>query len=42
MRPSEPKKADWQGIIRVAQEALTDTSKDLLVTGGESARRGLS
>ncbi|HTU20108.1 MAG TPA: type VI secretion system protein TssA [Gemmataceae bacterium] len=31
MRPSEPKKADWPGIIRLAQQTLTETSKDLLV-----------
>jgi type VI secretion system protein ImpA len=32
MRPSEAKKADWPGIVRLAQEALALTSKDLLVT----------
>jgi type VI secretion system protein ImpA len=32
MRPAEPKKADWSTIIRLAQETLTGTSKDLLVT----------
>jgi type VI secretion system protein ImpA len=30
-RPDKPKKADWAGIQRLAQEALTKTSKDLLV-----------
>ncbi len=30
-RPTEAKRADWQSIIRLAQEALTRTSKDLLV-----------
>jgi type VI secretion system protein ImpA len=32
MRPSEPKKADWPGILRLAQQTLRTTSKDLLVT----------
>jgi type VI secretion system protein ImpA len=31
MRPENPKKADWPGIIRLAQQTLTETSKDLLV-----------
>ncbi len=31
-RPTEPKKADWAGIVRLAQETLTKTSKDLLVS----------
>lgn len=31
MRPPEFKKADWLGIIRLAQETLTQTCKDLLV-----------
>jgi type VI secretion system protein ImpA len=31
-RPTEAKKADWSGIIRVAQDTLTKTSKDLLVS----------
>jgi type VI secretion system protein ImpA len=31
MRPSEFKRADWPGIIRLAQETLKETSKDLLV-----------
>jgi len=31
-RPTEPKKADWAGIIRLAQETLVRTSKDLLVS----------
>jgi type VI secretion system protein ImpA len=32
MRPSAPKKADWPAIIRLAQEILSGSSKDLLVT----------
>jgi type VI secretion system protein ImpA len=31
MRPHEFKKADWRGIVRLAQETLTLTAKDLLV-----------
>src|SRR5271163_4121968 len=31
LRPEAPKKADWLGIIRTAQDALTKKSKDLLV-----------
>jgi type VI secretion system protein ImpA len=31
-RPTEAKKADWAGIVRLAQETLTKTSKDLLVS----------
>jgi type VI secretion system protein ImpA len=31
-KPTEAKKADWAGIIRLAQETLTKTSKDLLVS----------
>jgi type VI secretion system protein ImpA len=31
-KPTESKKADWPGIIRLAQETLTKTSKDLLVS----------
>jgi type VI secretion system protein ImpA len=31
MRPHEFKKADWRGIIRLAQDTLTRTSKDLQV-----------
>jgi type VI secretion system protein ImpA len=31
MRPEQFKKADWPGIVRLAQETLTQTSKDLLV-----------
>lgn len=31
MRPHQFKKADWRGIIRLAQDTLTGTSKDLLV-----------
>jgi type VI secretion system protein ImpA len=31
-KPTEAKKADWAGIVRVAQETLTKTSKDLLVS----------
>ncbi len=31
-KPTEAKKADWAGIIRVAQDTLTKTSKDLLVS----------
>lgn len=31
MRPAEPVRADWAGIVRLAQETLTNTSKDLLV-----------
>jgi type VI secretion system protein ImpA len=30
-RPSEPVKADWPGILRLTQEALQATSKDLLL-----------
>lgn len=30
LRPDKPKKADWPGIIRIATDTLTDTSKDLL------------
>jgi type VI secretion system protein ImpA len=30
LRPENPKMADWSGIVRVAQETLTNTSKDLL------------
>jgi type VI secretion system protein ImpA len=29
--PEEPKKADWKGVVRTATEALTGTSKSLLV-----------
>jgi type VI secretion system protein ImpA len=31
-RPTEAKKADWAGIIRIAQDTLAKTSKDLLVS----------
>ncbi len=31
MRPENPKRADWPGIIQLAQETLCSTSKDLLV-----------
>jgi len=31
-RPTEAKKADWSGIIRLAQETLGKTSKDLLIS----------
>lgn len=31
-KPTEAKKADWAGIVRLAQETLTKTSKDLLVS----------
>jgi len=31
-RPTEAKKADWSGIIRLAQETLSKTSKDLLIS----------
>jgi type VI secretion system protein ImpA len=31
MRPEKPVKADWSGIVESAKEALTQTSKDLLV-----------
>ncbi len=31
-RPTEAKKADWAGIIRIAQDTLSKTSKDLLVS----------
>ncbi|OAI49787.1 hypothetical protein AYO44_06205 [Planctomycetaceae bacterium SCGC AG-212-F19] len=31
LRPDEPKPADWRGIIRISQDTLTKTSKDLLV-----------
>ena len=31
LRPEAPKKADWQGIVRTAQDTLAKTSKDLLV-----------
>jgi type VI secretion system protein ImpA len=30
MRPAEFKKADWRGIVQLAQDTLTRTSKDLL------------
>src|SRR5262245_12421691 len=30
-RPAEFKKAEWAAIIKLAQETLTQTSKDLLV-----------
>jgi len=30
-RPEAPKKADWPGIIQLAQQTLRETSKDLLV-----------
>ncbi|MFO0875771.1 MAG: type VI secretion system protein TssA [Gemmataceae bacterium] len=31
LRPTEAKKADWKGIVRLATKTLTGTSKDLLV-----------
>jgi type VI secretion system protein ImpA len=31
-RPTVAKKADWSGIIRLAQDTLTKTSKDLLIS----------
>ena len=31
MRPDSPKVADWHGILRLTEETLTDSSKDLLV-----------
>lgn len=31
-KPTEAKKADWAGIVRIAQETLTKISKDLLVS----------
>ncbi len=31
MRPQQFKKADWRGIVRLAQDTLRKTSKDLLV-----------
>jgi type VI secretion system protein ImpA len=31
MRPEEEKKADWSGIVQMCDEALTETSKDLLL-----------
>src|SRR5436190_1554738 len=31
MRPEEPKRANWSGIIRISQDTLTEKSKDLLV-----------
>jgi type VI secretion system protein ImpA len=31
MRPLQPKRADWSGIVRKTQEILTRSSKDLLV-----------
>jgi type VI secretion system protein ImpA len=31
LRPTEPKKADWKGIARTAQQTLMESSKDLLV-----------
>lgn len=31
LRPAEPKRANWPGIIDLARETLTKTSKDLLV-----------
>lgn len=32
LRPEEPKPADWRAIIKISQETLTRTSKDLLVS----------
>src|SRR5262249_5640571 len=32
MRPEAPKHADWNGILRLTQQTLKETSKDLLVT----------
>src|SRR5262245_31059145 len=29
--PEEPKKADWKGVVRTASDALTRTSKSLLI-----------
>ncbi len=31
LRPEQPRKADWPAIVRLAQETLRNTSKDLLV-----------
>lgn len=31
MRPEQPKYADWEAIIKLGEETLKDTSKDLLV-----------
>jgi type VI secretion system protein ImpA len=31
MRPESPQKADWDGVSRLAQATLSETSKDLLV-----------
>jgi type VI secretion system protein ImpA len=31
MRPTEFKKADWPGIVRLAQDTLTHTSKDMML-----------
>ena len=31
MRPEEFRKADWPGLVRLAEETLRNTSKDLLV-----------
>ena len=33
MRPETFRKADWPGIIKLAQETLTKTSKDFLLNG---------
>jgi type VI secretion system protein ImpA len=32
LRPEAPQLADWPGIVQLAQDTLTQTSKDLLVT----------
>ena len=34
LRPESAQKADWAAVVRLAQETLTETSKDLLVAGG--------
>jgi type VI secretion system protein ImpA len=31
MRPADFKKADWHGVVRLAQETLTQTSKDMML-----------
>jgi type VI secretion system protein ImpA len=33
LRPESAQKADWAAVVRLAQETLTETSKDLLVAG---------
>jgi type VI secretion system protein ImpA len=46
LRPTEPKKADWDGILRAAKKTLISESKDLLVaarlTEALTKRHGLA